>query len=48
MHGAFLSLNQQPRLRLKKAILSAKSPVLPSRISEAPEYTATVISLRLE
>jgi hypothetical protein len=48
MHGASLSLNQQPRLRLKRAILSAKIPVLPSRIRKAPVYTATVISLRLE
>ncbi len=48
MHGASLSLNQQPRLRLKRAILSAKSPVLPSRISKAPAYAATLISLRLE
>ena len=31
MHGSFLSLNQQPRLRLKRAILSAKRSVLPSR-----------------
>jgi hypothetical protein len=48
MHGASLSLNQQPRLRLKRAILSAKSPALPSRISKVPVYTGTVISLRLE
>ena len=48
MHGAFLSLNQQPRLRLKRAILSAKSPVLPSRIRKAPVCAATVISLGLE
>jgi hypothetical protein len=48
MHGAFLSLNQQPRLRLKRAILSSKSPVLPSKIRRLPVYTATVISLGLE
>ncbi len=48
MHGASLSLNQQPRLRLKRAILSAKSPVLPSRISKAPVYTGPGVSLRLE
>ncbi len=48
MHGAFLSLNQQPGLRLKKAILSAKSPVLPSRINKAPAYPAIVIPLRLQ
>jgi len=48
MHGALLSLNQQPRPRLKRAILSVKSPVLPSKIRKAALYAATVISLRLE
>ncbi len=38
MHGASLSLNQQPRLRLKRAILSAKSPVLPSKIRKVPVF----------